>query len=624
MTSPQPFSCGLDFCSAANLNNCLAYANDSKYDFICVPLVHPLFKREFISGPAKNRSGPFTRPDLILCSSDWSSLIIGKLSPFINVDSIDPIVRKNSEETLNQELSLASHFGLSGVTLKLRNGLNKNINLARVICDKITNVNCVFQVWIQVPMENPIKQTYSSRPEVEDRPVDENPWEWWNVFRMICGYNKKLGIALIVSHDLPESEEIDRWLGEPVRCLILPTTLFVTNKKGYPVLSKAHQALVKKFAALDVQFILTGATRYQSITYYHNYLDFLWKGCQTNGTVEKFARGYEDYLQCPLQPLMDNLESQTYEIFEKDPVKYREYQNAIFEAIKTTVAKFKEERKVIIMVVGAGRGPLVTASLNAAQLADQEIKIYAVEKNPNAVITLEAIQRDIWNDSVTVVSCDMRDWNPPEKADIIVSELLGSFGDNELSPECLDNVLKFLKDGGINIPQSYTSYIAPMQSSKLYNEVRRLRDKDKHPLAHFETPYVVHLQNKYDIAGPKPLFTFKHPNTDTVIDNSRYETVTFPVQQNCVLHGFSGYFSAILYNNITLSIEPSTYSPDMFSWFPLFFPLKEPVQLKAQDEIAVHFWRRCNSKKVWYEWCLSKPIPISIHNSTGRSSTIGL
>ena len=26
------------------------------------------------------------------------------------------------------------------------------------------------------------------------------------------------------------------------------------------------------------------------------------------------------------QPLMDNLESQTYEVFEKDPVKYREYE----------------------------------------------------------------------------------------------------------------------------------------------------------------------------------------------------------------------------------------------------------------------------------------------------------
>jgi len=39
------------------------------------------------------------------------------------------------------------------------------------------------------------------------------------------------------------------------------------------------------------------------------------------------------------------------------------------------------------MVVGAGRGPLVRASLNAAQKADRKIRIYAVEKNPNAVVT---------------------------------------------------------------------------------------------------------------------------------------------------------------------------------------------------------------------------------------------
>lgn len=61
------------------------------------------------------------------------------------------------------------------------------------------------------------------------------------------------------------------------------------------------------------------------------------------------------------------------------------------------------------------------------------------------IYRLQAFQRNMWKDKVTVVSCDMRDWNPPEKADIIVSELLGSFGDNELSPECLDNVMKFLR-----------------------------------------------------------------------------------------------------------------------------------------------------------------------------------
>ncbi len=58
---------------------------------------------------------------------------------------------------------------------------------------------------------------------------------------------------------------------------------------------------------------------------------------------------------------------------------------------------------------------------------------------------LENWKFEEWGDQVTVVSCDMREWTAPEKADIIVSELLGSFGDNELSPECLDGAQHFLK-----------------------------------------------------------------------------------------------------------------------------------------------------------------------------------
>ena len=61
------------------------------------------------------------------------------------------------------------------------------------------------------------------------------------------------------------------------------------------------------------------------------------------------------------------------------------------------------------------------------------------------IFRLHAQQYEMWGDQVTVVSCDMREWNSPEKADILVSELLGSFGDNELSPECLDGAQKFLK-----------------------------------------------------------------------------------------------------------------------------------------------------------------------------------
>lgn len=40
------------------------------------------------------------------------------------------------------------------------------------------------------------------------------------------------------------------------------------------------------------------------------------------------------------------------------------------------------------MVLGAGRGPLVNATINAAERAQCKVRIYAIEKNPNALCTL--------------------------------------------------------------------------------------------------------------------------------------------------------------------------------------------------------------------------------------------
>lgn len=42
---------------------------------------------------------------------------------------------------------------------------------------------------------------------------------------------------------------------------------------------------------------------------------------------------WEDYLQIPLQPLAENLDTHTYNVFEKDPVKYDQYQKAIAQAL---------------------------------------------------------------------------------------------------------------------------------------------------------------------------------------------------------------------------------------------------------------------------------------------------
>lgn len=621
-------SCGRDFHCVPDITTALDTACKAGFDFVCLPIVNPRYKREIIQGPAKGRPGALTRSDLCLTSGDWGNLIVGKTSPWLQLDSEVEHIRKNSEQAFREELHYATHLGLPAVLLQMKHG--KNMNLARNLNEHLLSGYFQQHFWVQVPLRAPgdcLDDIFEGEEKNEDT-EEEDTWEWWNMFRTMCDTNKRINVALELTEDLPSEKILQRWLAEPIKVVVLSTKLFLTNKKGYPVLSKTHQGFLRSLFKLDVQLLLTGANRHadKGIHSYQQYLDHLWQTLPAPDTVTQFSKGYEDYLQCPLQPLMDNLESQTYEIFEKDPIKYSQYQKAVYHAL---LDKIKEEDKdtesVVLMVVGAGRGPLVRASLAAAKQADRNIrKVYAVEKNPNAVVTLENLRDEMWGNKVEVVSCDMRQWNAPEKADILVSELLGSFGDNELSPECLDGAQRFLKDDGISIPCEYTSYLAPLQSSKLYNEVRASRDKDKSSETNFETPYVVRLHNCQILANPKPVFHFFHPNRDEIIDNTRYKTIEFDVDSTAVLHGFAGYFDTRLYADVYLSIVPETHSPGMFSWFPILFPIKTPLYVKKNSRVVVDFWRRVSTKNVWYEWCVREPHVLPIHNPKGRSYTIGL
>lgn len=83
--------------------------------------------------------------------------------------------------------------------------------------------------------------------------AEADSWQWWNQVRGLCGHHTKLGILLEVPENLPPHEEIQRWLGEPVRALVLSCTVFQTNKRGYPTLSKPHQDLLLLFFCQGVQ-----------------------------------------------------------------------------------------------------------------------------------------------------------------------------------------------------------------------------------------------------------------------------------------------------------------------------------------------------------------------------------
>lgn len=51
----------------------------------------------------------------------------------------------------------------------------------------------------------------------------------------------------------------------------------------------------------------------------------------------------------------------------------------------------------------------------------------------------------------------------------------------------------------------------------------------------------------------------------------------------------------------------------MLSWFPIFFPLAEPMYLPAHSELDVQMWRLTDNTKrrVWFEWAAQAYLPVS-------------
>ena len=195
-----------------------------------------------------------------------------------------------------------------------------------------------------------------------------------------------------------------------------------------------------------------------------------------------------------LQPPSSN---KLYDLLESDTKKYSLYEEALTAAMKDLQEEEveQERREVVVLVVGAGRGHLGKVVLDAGQMARRKVRVFAVEENVGAVLSLQQLHLESsWGDAVQIIS-SLSHWSPTsqDQADILVSELFVS----QTLPEQLAATRKFLKPGGVCIPSSLVSYLAPLQATKLYSQVRQLekeKQPGKHPLAAYETLYSVNLK----------------------------------------------------------------------------------------------------------------------------------
>ncbi|KAI6841978.1 Skb1 methyltransferase [Hortaea werneckii] len=712
--------------------------------------------------PVENLPTPLITPlspaDSHLTPSDANSAIIGVVSPWIDLSSRDPLIAHVSKHILGMEVAYAAFCGISNLIIHGPVSSEGTMQYARAVLEAL-GMGPYVQIHVLLPMTGELevdvegtplaelaRDEYSANASDDDgedvgdegEPELYGSWEVWDAMRGLCSYHGRLSIALELPRQLPPIHLQSRWYSEPVRLLVFPRTSFLRNPKGWPVLSKAHQSYLSRFLRLrfppwallsdcnpmPTQETLsatantpeptpaeassasssTTASAAEKPTAHLEYLRHLQQTQPYRPPIERFGQGYQDFLQSPLQPLTDNLESITYEVFEKDPVKYEWYERAIalaLEDLEPQVPGKGQDGKAVVTVavVGAGRGPLVSRALEASRKTGVQVKVWAVEKNTNAYVLLQRrnMEDPAWNGKVSVVKSDMRSWKGPtagspstgggegettRKVDILVSELLGSFADNELSPECLDGVQHVLHPThGVSIPQSYSAHLTPLASPRIHADLlsRASNDLNMSVQEKWELPYVVML-HQYDFLSTSPpsstrttpqgnaaedsdlqpnihqTWSFTHPLPPSILSQARQRSggqidaggfqggngsnehnarctppggLTFPIPHRGTVHGLVGYFETVLYaspsattnvvgsgksqsddwkqtRKVELSTNPltmSSKSPDMISWFPIFFPFKTPLYVPDNGSLEVRMWRGTDDRGVWYEWC---------------------
>lgn len=145
-------------------------------------------------------------------------------------------------------------MNLTTVLIPLRN--DRIENFARIINSFLLNRLIQFNLLISVPISTQFdpNEEIENISEIKNSPRPDSSWYWWRKMRSLCEENSKLGVVLELTEDVSLNEsEIERWYSEPIRGLIIPTRIFLTNKSGFPVLSKVHQKLVSKLFKVNLK-----------------------------------------------------------------------------------------------------------------------------------------------------------------------------------------------------------------------------------------------------------------------------------------------------------------------------------------------------------------------------------
>jgi predicted RNA methylase len=266
----------------------------------------------------------------------------------------------------------------------------------------------------------------------------------------------------------------------------------------------------------------------------------------------------------------------------------------------------------IVLDVGAGSGILSVFAARAGAA-----RVYAVERTPIAGLAEQLAAANEVAETVTVIHGDVMEIELPEQVDVIVSEWLGGFGIDEgmLAPVIAARD-RWLKAGGVMIPQTVTAWTALVHDRYLADMIEFLR----------EDPFGLKLEVLVETTVNEIIYsgTFRHlAADDTRSEPGRLWTTNadripleqaqaahqaetlLPVHDHGTANALALWFSAELAAGIPLSVGPG--DPPTH-WGMTTAPLRSPVKLTPGIVVRARV-RTAPARPIgtWTSWAIAMP-----------------
>ena len=149
----------------------------------------------------------------------------------------------NHGKVLRHEVSNASYCGLTSVMISPPRRIHGTHHFASVLN------SILYESQLHINIVLPL---HEERAEESIDRDEGSVWQVWNTIQTLTNYHPRLSVALQIPRKLPSKQLIKQWFAEPVRVLLCSSEIFLSNNKGHPVLSKAHQLLLNDFMKVPI------------------------------------------------------------------------------------------------------------------------------------------------------------------------------------------------------------------------------------------------------------------------------------------------------------------------------------------------------------------------------------